>query len=207
VSAPARSSDLTQGANSPPAGPLPVRRPSESAITEGNLAELPIWVLSNKEARRLSSTASLDAVTLATYTKVLQLAEGSSVAIEASPKHGFPTMFAYRVLLVVLDTAQKDGLQSRLVRLSRYDIALRLGYRQPGSAVYDDIENALRSLASIKFEFRDSWCQRNGSGRRGALGFTGLAEADYFFALLWLGLGAVSFGCLGAAWKRLDPRV
>jgi hypothetical protein len=30
-----------------------------------------------------------------------------------------------------------------------------------------------------------------------------LAEADYFFALLWLGLGAVPVGRLGAAWK--DP--
>jgi hypothetical protein len=158
-----------------PAEPILSSRPAESAISEGNLVENPLFVLTNKEARPLDENGE---IRLADYEKVVhiglervgtELAE-RRVVMNASPKYGFPTMFAYRLLLAVIQRAQQAGFGGPKVFIGRHEIATALGYSRPSSAVYADIENACFAMTAMTIEFGNTWYERREGHHRGRRG-------------------------------------
>jgi hypothetical protein len=78
------------------------RKPDESAVAEGNIAENPIFVLTNKEAKP-AFTSKEKAKRL--YTRAISVSREMlagrpverSVTLTANPNFGYPTMFACRV--------------------------------------------------------------------------------------------------------------
>ena len=90
-----------------------VRRPSESAGSEGNLAELPIWVLHSKEARPKLNSDYSKTIDLGTVLNEDGRALERTITITAAPKYGFPTMFAYRVLLAILQEGREPERERR----------------------------------------------------------------------------------------------
>lgn len=146
-----------------------VRRPVESAISEGNLVENPIFVLTNKEARPLGKNGEVHP---ADYTRTLMITTSESsghtveksIVISAHQKYGFPTMFAYRILIALFDEAKKKNFSDPVIHISRNELAKRIGYDIPGSKVYADISNALNALRTLNIEYRNTWYEK-GSGR------------------------------------------
>jgi hypothetical protein len=89
---------------------LIARRPAEAEICEGNLAENPISVLTNKEARPRDKAKYGKAIQL-TPMKIKGLTVERTVKLNASTEYGFPTMFAYRVLVAIIQGAHRSGLR------------------------------------------------------------------------------------------------
>lgn len=149
------------------------RRPAEGEISEGNLAENPIFVLSNKDARPVRKDPNDPKnvlVNLEDYKRDLDVGEVElqdgrlvrrKLSLTANPQFGFPTVFAYRVLLILCDEAKKQSrFENPVVYISRYEIATRLGYKKPGKQVYDDITNALNAMRTLNLTFEYAWYAR-----------------------------------------------
>ena len=154
------------------------RRLVEKNISEGNIAELPIWFPSQASARSQAPDGRVD---LEAYQIVVDLMRGPTPAkltIRADPRLGFPTVAALDVLLVVIDQARRLGLlrkreqlegDDRLpvntsVPISPYDILRRLG-RQTGGEQYRQLARQLSVLVSTKFFFEALWYDK-AKGRR-----------------------------------------
>ena len=87
------------------------KKPAESSIAEGNLAEFPIFVLTNHEARPEALEAYSKTINLGTDV-VEGVARTRTVVVNAMPAHGFPTMFASLVLHAIFEQARNQGLAS-----------------------------------------------------------------------------------------------
>jgi len=135
------------------------RRPDEAEICEGNLAENPLFVLSNKDARPKDKADYVKVIPLGTIIAGNRAIE-RAIKLHASTEYGYPTTFAYRVLLAIIELARREGFQSPAVRTSRHQLARMLGYAAPGKLVYADIENACNALASLYIQFRGTWYDR-----------------------------------------------
>lgn len=140
------------------------RRPDESAISEGNLVENPLFVLSNKEAKPKNKADYTKLIRLGTTAELGRTIE-RSVKLSASPEYGFPTMFAYRVLLAIIEKAHRTGFESPHVDISRHEIARYLGCRTPGKREYEDIENACNAMASMYIQFQGTWYDKSTKSR------------------------------------------
>jgi hypothetical protein len=158
---------------------LPARRPSESAISEGNIAEYPIFVLNAHEAfpKRYLKTpdGKVDRTTGAKheddYLKLIEFPPDHrhgvvierSLTIVASVHLGFPTMFAYRLLCAIIEEARNQGLLDAgrsddvVVYVTRYTLAKRLGYATLGSKDYASIISALKAMKGLILNFKGTW--------------------------------------------------
>jgi len=135
------------------------RRPVEAEISEGNLVENPLFVLSNKDARPKDKADYVKVIPLGTIIAGNRAIE-RAIKLHASTEYGYPTTFAYRILLAIIELARRHGFQSPTVRTSRHQLARMLGYSAPGKLVYADIENACNALASVYIQFRGTWYDR-----------------------------------------------
>lgn len=146
---------------------LESRRPLEVAVSEGNLAELPIFVLSNKDARPYVKDAfGKKVIDPKDYIRLHELGivdvEGQfrprNVVIKASAHAGFPTMFAHRVLLVLMEAAREQSkFYSPFVRISRHEILQRLDYSDPSAKDYRQLLDALDAMKDLSLVFHNSW--------------------------------------------------
>src|SRR5689334_12823590 len=116
-------------------------RPAESAISEGNLIENPLFVLNNRDSKPKNKADYVKSISLGTVI-VENRAVERAVQLNASIQYGFPTTFAYRILIAIIEQAYAKGLQSPKVPISRFQIARKLGYQSPSKKDYDAIENA-----------------------------------------------------------------
>src|SRR5690606_23159682 len=119
------------------------RRVLEREVTEGNIAELPLFVLSNKEARPLIPTVD-GKNDLSGYVREIVWGDAASKAertirIKANPHTGFPTMFAHLVLLALIDLALAQPNPGPRVLVTKHQLARRLGMRRPGKKDYQNI--------------------------------------------------------------------
>lgn len=135
------------------------RRPEEAAIAEGNLAEHPLFVLTNKEAKPKDKAAYTKLIPLGTV-KVGPRDIERSVELNASTKYGYPTTFGYRILLALIELARDEGFASPTVRTSRHQIASLIGISKPNKDQYEDIENACQAMAAMFITFRGTWYDR-----------------------------------------------
>lgn len=160
-----------------------VRRPIEFGIAEGNILELPLFVLSSREAkpRRGKSEAT-------PYTREIDFGEDvtidgelkrKKVRIVATEEYGYPTPFAARVLYAILNHAQKiyksrpskkNGsdwpLESQKIPISRFAIAQELGISRPSSTDYNNIYNACMALKTTTYEFHATWWDTKAGTKR-----------------------------------------
>ena len=177
-----------------------IRRPREDSIFEGNVSELPLWALSDRFAiPRIKVTDSKGverkvpdpkALTRLVQLPPVTLDDGSvaspTVEIIANQEFGFPTMFAARVLAVILEKAgERPGkwVDSDVVNISRWEIATRLGYKAGsiGKTTYESIEKALEALRSTTLEFRSSWYIRRNGNRANLVKASGLISEFQFY--------------------------
>jgi len=161
--------------------PVPAEpsKPDEFTLAEGNLAELPIFVLSNKEAKPKELADYKRHVVLGTRHENGQEVE-RSVTVTANPAYGFPTMLANRVLHAVIAASQEQRFESPFVFITRHQIAVKLGYQQPGATEYRLILDALKALRSIVLVAADCWHDKNKKTREGSVKSAGLI-ADFDF--------------------------
>lgn len=183
-----------------PAPKSALRRPVEAGIFEGNLSELPLWALSDRHALpRIAMTDADGIERMVPNEKLLrrlvqlpsvEMRDGTvaepSVEIIANSRFGFPTMFAARVLAIILEQARNRAggfAGSDIVNISRWEIATRLrGKGSPiGKSVYDSIERALETLRTTSLHFRSSWHESGTEGRAMFIKATGLIAEYQFF--------------------------
>jgi hypothetical protein len=154
------------------------KKPQESSIAEGNLAEVPIFVLTNHEARPKALDAYSKTIDLGTDV-VDGVARSRTVVVNAMPAHGFPTMFASLVLHAIFEQARNQGLASPVVHIGRCQIARRLGYARPSKKDYLQIERACEALRSVELKFTNAWHDR-GRGRLPDVHIEGILSAIHF---------------------------
>jgi hypothetical protein len=154
------------------------KKPQESSIAEGNLAEFPIFVLTNHEARPKALEAYSKTISLGTDV-IDGVARTRTVVVNAMPAHGFPTMFASLVLHVIFEQARNQGLASPVVHIGRCQIARRLGYTRPSKKDYLQIERACEALRSVELKFTNAWHDR-GRGRLPDVHIEGILTAIHF---------------------------
>lgn len=146
----------------------------EQQVTEGNLLEFPIFKLSNKEARPTRKGGLLSRDDYAySFTQVVRNSDGTllqkSVTIEADVHWGFPTMFAYRVLLAIIDKLREQtggDFSTARVSISRYEICQRLEMSSIGGTEYELVDHALMALYKLTLVFRNAWVEGQGRGAR-----------------------------------------
>jgi hypothetical protein len=146
-----------------------VRHPRGDAISEGNLLEHPIFVLTNKEAKPVGANREIhpsDYVRTAYFSREGEEGERSLV-IKASPHHGFPTMFGYRIMVALFEEAKRCGFDSPRIHLSRHDLAKRIGFDRPSKEDYNDLVNALQALRTLNIEYRRVWYDKVQKSHRG----------------------------------------
>jgi hypothetical protein len=154
------------------------KKPQESSIAEGNLAEFPIFVLTNHEARPKALDAYSKTIRLGTDV-IDGVARTRTVVVNAMPAHGFPTMFGSLVLHAIFEQARNQGLASPVVHIGRCQIARRLGYARPGKKDYLQIERACEVLRSVELKFTNAWHDR-GRGRLPDVHIEGILTAVHF---------------------------
>jgi hypothetical protein len=154
------------------------KKPHETSIAEGNLAEFPIFVLTNHEARPKALEAYNKTITLGTDV-VDGVARTRTVVVNAMPAHGFPTMFASLVLHAIFEQARNQGLVSPRVHIGRCQIARRLGYLRPSKKDYLQIERACEALRSVELKFTHAWHDR-ARGRLPDVHIEGILSAIHF---------------------------
>ncbi|MGA9521494.1 MAG: replication initiator protein A, partial [Myxococcaceae bacterium] len=163
------------------------RRPAEAAISEGNLAENPLFVLNNKDAKPPIGVDANGKPDLSLYTRVLSIGKTidagteveRSVTLKANPQFGYPTMFAYRLLIAIIEEARRHDFASPTVYISRHALASRLGMKRPGHKEYKDIENALEAMRTLSLRFAETWYQKR-EGKRGSVQCDGLISSFRF---------------------------
>lgn len=138
---------------------LVARKPDEAAIAEGNLVETPLFVLTNKEAKPKNKAGYTKVIPLGTII-VDRKAIERVIKLNASTEYGYPTTFAYRILLALIQVARAGRFESPKVATSRHQLAQMLGIKAPGKQEYDDIENACHAMAAMYITFRGTWYDR-----------------------------------------------
>jgi len=140
------------------------RRPAEAAICEGNLIENPIFVLHSSEAKPKDKSEYVKLIPLGTIIDGKRAIE-RAIKLHASTEFGFPTTFAYRLILIIIALLQETGFANPTIRTTRYHLAKRLGIKRPSRKDYEDIENACNALAAMFIQFRGTWYSKGGMGR------------------------------------------
>jgi hypothetical protein len=159
------------------------QRPRESAIVEGNLAEAPVFVLDPQLARPLRNGLRHpdDYVRRVSMPQVRrgELVD-KSVTVTASPEYGFPTIFALRCLVAILDIGYKRGANDGIIPVTRHEIAKAVGHSRPSTGLYTDILNQLWAMRTVSVDFREFWWDRANKSRLGTVVARGLI-ADFRF--------------------------
>ena len=99
-------------------------------------------MLTNKEARPAFSSRE-EAKRL--YTRTISISREMlagrpverSLTLTANSNFGYPTMFACRVLVALIDEAMKNGLKSDTVGISRNELLRRVGAMVPWCRRHD----------------------------------------------------------------------
>lgn len=164
-------------------GSDPVHRiaapPRERTVIEGNLVEHPIWKLTNRQARpkrpmidRETGKVLLDPETRRPrdyidpddYTQVFELGSDPAdrqkrrqLVIKADVHAGFPTLHAFRVLVVIIERAHALGYASQKVPITPTQIANGLGMEHPGGKDYESIYGSLDALENIQLCFVETY--------------------------------------------------
>ena len=161
-------------------GPLSPRvPPRERTVVEGNIVEHPIWKLTNRQAKpmrnmidKATGKVLVDPSTgkpqqypdPADYTLELDLGRAPDDArkrrrlkIVASVHHGYPTVFAFRVLVVVIERAHALGYVSQKVEITPTEIVNGLGIEKRGGSTYRAIYDALNALEGIELCYIDTY--------------------------------------------------
>jgi YgiT-type zinc finger domain-containing protein len=147
--------------------------PRERTVVEGNLVEHPIWKLNNRQARpkRVAVDASTgeprEYVEPEDYTQTFELGPHPAdsqrrrqLVMRADVHAGFPTMHAFRVLLVVIERAHQLGYAGQKVPITPTEIALGLGAEEPGGKDYRSIYGSLDALENVQLCFVESFYDR-----------------------------------------------
>ncbi len=168
--------------------------PRERTVVEGNLVEHPIWKLTNRQARpkRLMVDKETGKVLLDyetrkpreyidpdDYTQVFDLGPDPAdprkrrqLVIKADVHAGFPTVHAFRVLVVIVERAHALGYASQKVPILPTHIANGLGIDDPSGAHFTAIYNSLDALENVQLSYVDSYYDVTAKtvhfGRRGA---------------------------------------
>ena len=153
---------------------LPVTKPREPSFAEGNLGELPLFVLNRNDARPTLTKDLVRTVDLGVG------ADGKSrrITVEAGASTGFPTMFGALVLQVIIERALEQGLTDGKVEITRHRIARRLGYRRPQASDLDRINKACEKLAGVRFKLENTWWHRAPRTPAQTGGATSTADRD-----------------------------
>jgi hypothetical protein len=147
-------------------------------VVEGNIVEHPIWKLSNRQARPRrvmidketgkvltdpKNGRSREYVDPEDYTQVIDLGPDPSdrlrrrqLVIKADVHSGYPTVHAFRVLVVVVETAHALGYASQKVPITPTLIAKGLGVEEPGGTDYEAIYNSLDALENVQLCYVDT---------------------------------------------------
>jgi hypothetical protein len=153
--------------------------PRERTVVEGNIVEHPIWRLTNRQAKPLRNMIDeetgkvlVDKVTgkprqypePTDYTIEIDLGpvpedarKRRQLKVRASVHHGYPTVFAFRVLVVLIEKADSVGYVSQKVEITPTEIARGLGIDQPGGSRYDAIYAALNALEGVELCYVDTY--------------------------------------------------
>jgi hypothetical protein len=122
----------------------------ESDVLESNLAELPVFVLNVRDAKRhLIREFSR---TIVRNGRALQ----QTIKIKANSEDGHPTTFTGEVLFAVLSAAERQGFASQKVPINRAEIARGI-HRPLSGKTYQLIDGALRAAASTVIETQELW--------------------------------------------------
>jgi hypothetical protein len=161
----------------------PVQRasspPRERTVVEGNIVEHPIWKLSNRQARPKRIMVDKETGKVLTdpqsgkpreyvdpedYTEVIDLGPDPTdlrkrrqLVIKADIHAGFPTVHAFRVLVVIVEKAHALGYASQKVPITPTQIANGLGLEAPGGKDYESIYNSLDALENVQLCFVDTY--------------------------------------------------
>lgn len=139
-----------------PATTLQPTRLKEAYLSEGNLIENPIFRLSNKEARPTRAGGLVDpADYVIEHVLDVDGVARRKLVVRADVHSGFPTMFAYRVLLSVLQRARELGWPQR-VPITRPHIRRDLKMKKGGSAL-KYIDEALSAMRGVTLVFVETW--------------------------------------------------
>lgn len=134
-------------------------RLDERSVAEGNTAELPLFVLSNKEAfpTRGKNDDGSPKYHPDDYRRVYEIAPGATLTIEASIHHGFPTVFAMRVLYAILEKARALDFPARAVPITLAEIARNLGEPAPNGRLIELLKQAVLAMATETLLFENTW--------------------------------------------------
>ena len=153
--------------------------PRERTVVEGNLVEHPIWKLTNRQARpkrlmidKETGKVLLDPETRRPreyvdpddYTQVFELGPNPAdpqkrrqLVIKADVHAGFPTVHAFRVLVVIVERAHALGYASQKVPITPTHVANGLGFADPSGAHFTAIYNSLDALENVQLSYVDSY--------------------------------------------------
>jgi hypothetical protein len=159
--------------------PLPKAPPHERTVVEGNIVEHPIWKLSNRQARpkrlmvdKETGKVLIDPETLKPreyvdpddYTQVIDLGPDPTdprkrrqLVIKADLHAGFPTVHAFRVLVVIVEKAHALRYASQKVPITPTQIAAGLGIEEPGGTGYAAIYKSLDALENVQLCYVDTY--------------------------------------------------
>jgi hypothetical protein len=158
---------------------LPCIPPVERTVVEGNIVEHPCWKLTNRQAKPLRNMIDkatgkvlVDPATgkpqqypdPADYTVEIDLGpvptdvrKRRQLKITASVHHGYPTVFAFRVLVVVVEKAHLLNYLSQKVEITPTEIVNGLGIEKRGGSTYRAIYDALNALESVELCYTDTY--------------------------------------------------
>jgi hypothetical protein len=158
---------------------LPGIPPRERTVVEGNIVEHPIWKLTNRQAKPLRTMVDKETGKVlvdpktgrpeqyadpADYTLDIDLGSAPDDArkrrrlhITASVHHGFPTVFAFRVLVVIVEKAHALNYASQKVEITPTEIVKGLGIEKRGGSTYRGIYDALNALESVELCYVDTY--------------------------------------------------
>lgn len=158
---------------------LPGIPPRERTVVEGNIVEHPIWKLTNRQAKPMRPMVDEETGKVlvhpetgkpklyadpADYTLDIDLGSAPDDArkrrrlhITASVHHGFPTVFAFRVLVVIVEKAHALNYASQKVEITPTEIVKGLGIEKRGGSTYRGIYDALNALESVELCYVDTY--------------------------------------------------
>jgi hypothetical protein len=153
--------------------------PRERTVVEGNLVEHPIWKLTNRQARpkrlmvdKETGKVLVDPETRKPreyfdpddYTQAFDLGPDPTdsqkrrqLVIKADVHAGFPTVHAFRVLVVIVERAHALGYASPKVPITPTYIAHGLGIDIPSGAHFTAIYNSLDALENVQLSYLHSY--------------------------------------------------
>jgi len=152
--------------------------PRERTVVEGNVVEHPIWKLSNRYAKPMRKVLDehgelvLDAKTkkpvliqnVEDYTRTIDLGldphdarKRRALVITASLHFGYPTVYAFRILVVIVEKAHALKYASQKIEITPTEITKGLGITKPGGTDYRNIYDALNALENMSLVYVDTY--------------------------------------------------